>query len=199
MIVVVETNFILELVIEQEEAEACQEIFDLCSRRKAKLVLPAFSIAEAGAVIERRTGSRRAFIKEDLDEQLRDAFRSDVLRRYAQSLSVVKEELRKAESDETHNWTRFRSKRYTHIELTGALLEEAAWLETMKGWRMPDAIVLASVRKYLERLRKRDTATPALFVSRDKDFLRAKNELQKLGCRIVVSYRDAVEIIRRQE
>ncbi len=44
--VYVESNFVLELVLEQEEFEYCQKILDLSSQQKINLVLPAYSLVE---------------------------------------------------------------------------------------------------------------------------------------------------------
>jgi hypothetical protein len=44
MNVYVESNFVLELALLQEEHETCENILALCERAEAKLVLPAFCL-----------------------------------------------------------------------------------------------------------------------------------------------------------
>lgn len=53
MIVFVETNFLLELVYQQEEHESCEAILALAEAGRIDLVLPAFSVAEARSTLLR--------------------------------------------------------------------------------------------------------------------------------------------------
>src|SRR5205823_13632980 len=46
MNVYVESNFVLEHALEQEECDSCAEIIRLASDRELRLVIPAFSLAE---------------------------------------------------------------------------------------------------------------------------------------------------------
>jgi hypothetical protein len=46
MNVYVESNFVLEYALEQDECEACGEIVRLAANGKLTLVVPAFSLAE---------------------------------------------------------------------------------------------------------------------------------------------------------
>ncbi len=42
----VETNFVLELTFEQEQCASCEQILQLCQAGQAKLIIPAYSLAE---------------------------------------------------------------------------------------------------------------------------------------------------------
>lgn len=57
--VYVESNFVLELVLEQEEFKVCQKIIDLCSQRKIQLVLPAYSLIEPNEKLTRNARQRK--------------------------------------------------------------------------------------------------------------------------------------------
>ena len=46
MRVYVESNFVLELVLEQEQHQACEEILTLAASRTIELALPAFALIE---------------------------------------------------------------------------------------------------------------------------------------------------------
>ena len=46
MNVYIESNFVLERALEQEECESCAEIIQFASRGHLTLVIPAFSLAE---------------------------------------------------------------------------------------------------------------------------------------------------------
>jgi hypothetical protein len=42
----VETNFVFELTFEQEQCQSCEDILKLCEQGQAKLIIPAYSLAE---------------------------------------------------------------------------------------------------------------------------------------------------------
>ncbi len=77
MVVLVETNFILELAFEQQEYEHCQALLDLAKeyREEVELALPAFSFGEA---YHRQIGQQRARVQlqEQLIEELNQLSRS---------------------------------------------------------------------------------------------------------------------------
>src|SRR5687768_14954538 len=75
MIVYVETNFILELALLQEQHESCQKLIELCDVGSIKLALPAFCIAEPYETLIRRA-KRRAQIANDLGGELFQLSRS---------------------------------------------------------------------------------------------------------------------------
>ena len=51
MTVYVESNFVLEQSLQQEECDSCAEIIDLASEGRITLVAPAFSLAEPHVAI----------------------------------------------------------------------------------------------------------------------------------------------------
>jgi hypothetical protein len=54
-----ETNFVLELAFHQEEARSCKNILAAAEAGLLELVVPAFSIVEANATLQRRLSERR--------------------------------------------------------------------------------------------------------------------------------------------
>src|SRR5579871_709028 len=59
MNVYVETNFVLELTLLQNEYESCEGILDLCELGQAKLIIPAYSFVEPNEKLNRLVGERR--------------------------------------------------------------------------------------------------------------------------------------------
>ena len=55
MIVYVESNFVLELALLQEEHDSCDAIIMLAETRDIELVVPAFSLAEPYEALVRRS------------------------------------------------------------------------------------------------------------------------------------------------
>lgn len=58
MNIYVETNFVLELALMQEEYQSCENILEICSAGKAHLIVPAFCIAEPFETLVRRGKDR---------------------------------------------------------------------------------------------------------------------------------------------
>jgi hypothetical protein len=75
MIVYAESNFVLELALEQEEHAYAQRILSGAERKILDLVLPAFSIGEPFSTIAHRSRDRRQ-INNTISEQARALPRS---------------------------------------------------------------------------------------------------------------------------
>ncbi len=69
MNIYVETNFVLELTFEQEQYLSCEQILQLCEAGKAKLVIPAYSLAEPHEKLSRQARNRRE-LQQSLDTEL---------------------------------------------------------------------------------------------------------------------------------
>ena len=54
MNVYVESNFVLELALLQEQSASCEEILGLCEAGRVQLVVPAYSLAEPYETLVRR-------------------------------------------------------------------------------------------------------------------------------------------------
>lgn len=175
MIAVVETNFIVELVLQQTEAAACEELLSLCSRPPSRIAIPAFAVAEAGTALESRRGERRSFLQNDLTRHSREIGRRRTLGRFQAILSQLEAELLSAEKDEASRWLSFRGSldQIEVIPLDAEILEDTIAIQhgrEIEG--LPDAIVLASVKKYLRGIRSLGVSDSACFVSRDDEAFR---------------------------
>ncbi len=58
MDVYVESNFVLELALLQEQYKSCQELLDLAESKKIRLIVPAFSLAEPYETLIRNNKKR---------------------------------------------------------------------------------------------------------------------------------------------
>jgi len=202
MILAVETNFILELVLGQEEASACESLLEL-ARSSLVLYIPAFSIAEATMVVERRRGERREFIENPLQRQLKEANRSAILARFAPTLDQMKAELYRAETDEDNRMKYFRvieSESLQVIPLTARVLIRTADYQ-LNGdiGQFPDALVFASVMTAMNEMPETLASTPKYFLSRDKRFASqwCVAELRNVGCGLLSSFTDALSVARK--
>ncbi|MCY7322188.1 MAG: PIN domain-containing protein, partial [Phormidesmis sp. CAN_BIN36] len=59
MNIYVETNFVLELAFQQEQCASCDQILDLCNAGLAKLIIPAYGLAEPHEKLNRQAKGRR--------------------------------------------------------------------------------------------------------------------------------------------
>lgn len=69
MKVYVETNFVLELALEQAQHESCEQLLRLSEGGRIELVIPAYSLVEPHETLRRRHLNRERF-KVELDAEL---------------------------------------------------------------------------------------------------------------------------------
>ena len=68
MNIYVETNFVLELVFQQEQHVYCEEILTLCEQGLAQLIIPAYSLAEPHEKMGRQEAKRKQLQQNLIDE-----------------------------------------------------------------------------------------------------------------------------------
>lgn len=76
MRIYIETNFVLELVLQQEHHDSCERIIQLCEQGLAQLIIPAYSLAEPHEKLNRQAKSRKELqrnLKTEIDQLLRTA------------------------------------------------------------------------------------------------------------------------------
>jgi len=88
MNVYVESNFVLELALFQEQYEDCENILSICEAGKATLVLPAFCIVEPYETLVRRA-KHRSNLSRDLAAELGQLIRSEPYREEVDTLQDV--------------------------------------------------------------------------------------------------------------
>src|ERR1039457_5964229 len=74
MNVYVESNFVLDQALEQDQCESCEQLIGLASTKALQLVIPAFSLAEPHATLL-RTKNARSRLSNDLLPHLRELAR----------------------------------------------------------------------------------------------------------------------------
>lgn len=152
MNIYVESNFVLEIALAQEQHESCEGILALCEANRAQLLIPAFSLAEPYQTLERRHRQRRR-TKRELDSELTQLGRTAG---YAQSLSGAQslvdilidstdEEAKRLEA------TRARlTQSATILPLDAEVLKAATPYQTEYDLSPEDAIVFATVLSHLQ-------------------------------------------------
>ncbi len=89
MNVYVESNFVIEYALEQDEFDTCVEIVRLAAQGKLRLLVPAFSLAEPHQAISNKAKAR-ARLAEDLRRHLGELGRSKPHRGGARSQRPVR-------------------------------------------------------------------------------------------------------------
>src|SRR6266566_5877011 len=88
MDVCVESNFVLEIALLQEQYESCEKIVELCESGKAHLVIPAYSLVEPHETIV-RYAKNRTKISNDLATEVRQLSRNRPYQEEIDALQAV--------------------------------------------------------------------------------------------------------------
>jgi len=194
--VFVETNFVLELALEQRESSACEKLVDLARARSIRLLLPAYSFIEPHENLTRRQLDRRALGKQVSKELAQLARSKRLAERVAASQEIVN---LLAESDEYE--TRRIEQVKQRLWLVGdvlpldlGVLRSAAECRADYDLSPQDAIVYASIRSRLEL----DHASVSCFLSRNPaDFNDAdlKRDLKSFNCKYFSSFATGLQYI----
>jgi len=152
MNVYVETNFLLELVLEQEESDSCERLIELAEAKRIRLVIPAFSLAESHIALMRKQSERNKLMAQ-LRDSFRDIGRSKSFRSSFETLlgitSVVVDSTGR-ERTRLQDRTQELLTVAEVIPLDDKLVWNALGFQVALDWSFQDAVVLASVQYHIE-------------------------------------------------
>jgi len=200
MIVYVESNFVLELALEQEQYASCDAIVTICESGEARLVIPAFCIAEPYETLGRRA-IERGQLKISLANELKLLSRSQSYKSAVDTLQYVTEVLigsGKEENRRLHEAFERILKISEIVPLEQKLLAAAAKFQSDLDLKPPDSIVYASV---LQHLATADVAINKCFLNRNsKDFDNPDIEaaLNSHGCKLLFRFDSGFNYIQSQ-
>lgn len=200
MIVFVESNFILEIALGQEQSEAAGRILELAERDSFDLAFPAFSVGEPFATLTQRR--RRADkLTHELSDYLKDVGRSRPHREDVEQVSPTPEVLaRFAERESEMLWGAMHRLLSNGMSLATDLdvFEAARGYQASHALSAQDSIVHASIIKHL---RLHQATSPHMFVNKNwREFrtVNVVNELTGLRCRLVDRFDEAVALLGRR-
>lgn len=147
MRVYAESNFVLEIVLEQEQHRACEELISLALGGAIELAVPVFAMLEPHGTIVRREmeGDR---LRKELTLRIRELQRTASMAADASRLRDASELLIRAEHNASKRFLEIRARLLDAariIALDGTALRAAAALVDEFGLKLPDAVMLASV------------------------------------------------------
>jgi predicted nucleic acid-binding protein len=194
--VYVESNFVLELALEQEQGESCEQLIRLAAGGAIHLIIPAFSLAEPHITLMRK-GNERSRLSVELQKQLTEIRRSKPYRDTSSSFSELTALLiRSAEREHVALQDAIDKilEAATVIPLDSDVLHRANKIQVAFDMSFQDSIVLASVVRHLAETKP----AGGYFLNRNtKDFddPNVREMLNEFGCRFFGRFDDAVSYI----
>lgn len=199
MNIYIESNFVLELALHQEQHASCDEIVRLCEARRARLVLPAYSLVERWDTVIRRRRERKRLASElsrELAQLIRSAAYAPALGEFA-SVTALLVDSADEDTKQLEELQRRLLSICEIIPLEASTFSAAAHQRIAHDLAPQDAIVYASVLQHLAH------STPAncCFLNRNsKDFDDPDiiNELGRHVCRMIPRFDHGLEYVRSQ-
>lgn len=184
MIIYIESNFVLELVFQQEQCENCRKILEFCKKDMARLIIPSFCVSEPFDTIVRRSKSREELSKK-LNEELLQISRSKPYQEKVNALQEVTSLLVQPNEEERDNLYQEMEEILSiarTIDINPKILRSAGKYRTEYGFRPQDSIVYASVIFHA----KGAGAEKKCFITRDKHFENTdiSEEMKAFNCRV---------------
>lgn len=199
MNIYVETNFVLELTFQQEQYPSCEQILQLCETGQAKLIIPAYSLAEPQEKLNRQARSRQE-LQQVLNAELRQLSRTSAYLSRVESIQEVMSLIVQSSVEERHRFVQCRERilRIGEIvALNANILTEAVSYETIYALTPQDALVYASVITHLQH----EQPQQACFLnrnSRDFDTPDMIDELRQFNCRMIGRFDQGYHFLQSQ-
>jgi hypothetical protein len=196
MTVYVESNFVLEHSLQQEESDSCAEIIHLAAKGRIALVVPASSLAEPHVAISGKEKVRTK-LGSDLRAQLFELGRSKPHRTVPKSFEALVSILNASaglEREGLRDTIADLLRTSDVIALDAAILRSAAEIQIKHGMTAQDAIVLGSVLAHLELHHPPESC----FLNRNsKDFddPDVRERLEALGCKFFAKFEDGLRYV----
>ncbi len=199
MIVYVESNFILEMALEQEQSLSCEAILKLVEIDKIALAFPSFALSEPFATIMHRNKERRE-LHGRLAVTLGQLQRSEPHRQTIYDLQPLLGILNSAidrEFELLHLIVARLLKHSRSIELDGSGLAQALSYQAQFDFKPQDSIIYATV---VTDMQQRVPTEVKCFLSRDKEafFINPgiKHELASYNCRYIGNFAQGLDFIQ---
>ncbi|MBU2534555.1 MAG: hypothetical protein KKD83_00105 [Chloroflexi bacterium] len=198
MIVYIESNFVLELSLEQEQAKSANDILLLAENGKIELAFPAFALAEPFATIAHRERERRRLCS-SFSGQLRELQRSkqhqDVVSQLEPAPNLLLE-IGKKEFDLLQSTVMRLLKVGKSIGISMIGFQKALAYQDRYGLSPQDSIIYSLV---IGDLQRRGLKEAKCFISRNwKDFgdPDIKSELEFYNCAYLEDFTTGLRFIQ---
>jgi hypothetical protein len=198
MIVYIESNFILEIALRQEQYGQAEEILKLAEQKNIELVSPSFSISEPFSTVNYRSVERKK-LANLINQELVQIRRSELHKGVTSAIESSSVEIADLVSKEV-NILQDTVKRIldlkTLIEINNEIFVEALNYQNIYDLSPQDSIIYSSI---IFDLKKRDNGINKVFVSRNsKDFLLddIQDELATYNCKFLPRFDSCISYIK---
>ena len=194
MIVIAETNFIIELALEQAEAEHVESIVEWAEEKRISLAIPAFAFTEAYVNLALQS-KRRNDVQYRLRAEIKQMARSRAYARLSQSPNSIIQALSSFDTEHRSKLakaTQRLSAVAKLISVTDEVIEKIPERRDGLDLETGDACICACVECYARDLR----GAASYFVTKDKDFERARSLLEAHKCQLITGFGAAFGAIR---
>ena len=199
MNIYVESNFVLEVALLQEQHKACESILTVCEAGETNLVLPAFCIAEPYETLGSRA-KHRSNLSGDLTAELRQLLRSEPYQEEEGTLQNVTKLLVRSGEEERQRLNRTLDRILSAAEvipLERHILRSAITYQASADLSPPDSIVYASVLHHLST----SVQVTSCFLNRNsKDFDDPDivNVLDNYNCKMLFRFDSGYDYVQSQ-
>jgi predicted nucleic acid-binding protein len=199
MIVLVESNFVLELAFRQEELADAEGLVALAEAGKIQLVVPACALFEPYETLVRRRKERDVTLSR-LRNELRQLARSEAftdLSEPSKSVTRALAESSELEAEGLEKAIRRLLGTSTVLPLSGQIISNALAAQAQFQLEPQDAIVFASVDQHV---REQGKGTKVFANKNHNGFLKPDIEthFQQYGCKLLPEFSDARRFIERE-
>ena len=197
MTVYVESNFVLEQALQQEQCDSCDAIPGLAVSGLISLVVPAFSLAEPHRALALKAKARNR-LSNELRTHISELGRSRPYRAVPDDFTALASILIQSAGQERDGLQRAIAGILGTAEiipLDSIALAGAAELQASLGMSGQDAIVLSSVIQHLQNSRPAESCFLSRN-SRDFDDPDVRDRLDQFGCRYFAEFEPALRYIR---
>ena len=197
MNIYVETNFTLEIALDQGEAKSCKYLLNLCKKHRARLIVPGYCFAEPHETLKRRQKERKK-LEADIRRQIQDMSRTANRRDRLSGLDKIIEILTRSVQEDSDNLSAICSDLLQYastIPLNAEVLGMSDQCRRKHDLSPQDSIVYASILFHLEKCR----SSTNFAIIRDKDFAsqNIEEELMEYNCTLISNFNRARGIIGR--
>ncbi len=199
MIVYVESNFVLEIALEQEQYSSTEAILKLAEGNKIELAFPHFALSEPFATVMNRD-KERAVLHQSLTVTLRQLQRSEPHKQTVHDLQPLLVILKDAVDEEFKNLHSTISRLLKigkSIELDESSLGQALNYQKKFGLKPQDSIIYSTV---IADIQRKPPAEIKCFLSRDREAFGddpgIKSELASYNCRYIGSFAQGLSFIQ---
>ncbi len=197
MIVLVESNFVLELAFRQRDVADAERLMDLAAQGRIRLAIPGCALFEPFETLIRRRKERRDILR-DFRREVLQLSRSQHFSDLSDTSEAVAATFAKSVETEAAGLDNAISRILECadvIPLTKEVMEHSIRIRNQFEFEPQDAIVFASVDLYLSERGKAES----VFANKNSaDFADVEERLGELNCKLISTFANAADMIEHR-